>query len=634
MAAWWHIRLVVCTFALCALWKVCAADEDHPVVHVDEGTVEGERITFEDKELDAFYSIPYAEPPIGELRFEKPKPKKPWKGTLSATSKPPPCPQVELIFANNIAFNYSYASEDCLYINVLRSPCSDAKPCSNRPVVIFVHGGAFQWADSSLFYFDTINFAASTGTIVVSFNYRVGVLGFFSTESSDVPGNMGLWDQLLAMKWVKKNIAKFGGNSEDITLYGQSAGAMSAGLHSLVPHSKGLFKRVIMQSGTALSTLMMNSYTGVSRVINFASNLGCYDNDRAWSEQVSSVVACMKKVDASDIIAKLRELKYTQQIYAPRVDGDFMSAHPIEMDPLKISSMEIFAGTCLNEGTLLVENLRYVSPELLSSLAEDYRTGATLATAVIFDIPLGASKKIVQAYYGGYEVEHSFQEVLNILSEMIGDAVFDCPTNYFLMKAAEQGIATYRYVFAHRPSHSFWPKWLGATHGDDVSYTLGSLPLMKEAVTNPESEWRSLAERLNATDFDYTPDEEELMHQLIGTWNSFAVNGKPKIPDTDQDWPKYSEKSPDFIYLQPHNFTKGIGPKLDRCELWKPYLLRQKTTVNTTPKPKPTPRRKPTHSRKPPKQQMDDNTIAGGSVSFGDSTILLTTLAILAKLTL
>lgn len=632
MAASFVTGTVSVTFVLCTLLGTAVTGNDRPTVHVEDGTLAGQRIVYRGKELDVFYSIPYAEPPVGELRYERARPPKPWDGTLDAIRLPSACPQIELLFSLNTSLNYSDASEDCLYINVIKSACSNASMCAKaRPVMVFIHGGAFQWGDSSIFYFDGTNFAATTDIIVASFNYRVGILGFLSTESSVHPGNTGLWDQLLALKWVKKNIAKFGGDPEDITLCGQSAGGMSVGLHALTPQSKGLFKRIILESGTPLSMVLTQSYRGVARLVTLAGRLGCYDNNKDWMQQINEVVMCMKTKETADIFAKMREMEYTQQIFVPVFGDEFMPESPLEMNPLKVRATEVFAGTTLNEGTLMVENLRYVAPQLFASLPHDYRTGVTLAASVLFDIPVGASNKIVQAYYGGYEVQHDYQEVLDILGEMIGDVIFVCPTNFFLMAAAEQGISSYRYVFAYRPTHSFWPKWMGVTHSEDLPYLMGSLPHLKEEMTNKNSKWRYLAEKLDATDFKYLPKEEDFMNQVLGAWRSFIVKGKPTVPLSDEQWPKYSASSPDFYYLQPNNYTRGRGPKLDRCELWKPYIMKQKT-ARPTPRPKPIPRRQPTHGKKPASRNGGttgpiDNTISSGTATFAPSGALLTLVA-------
>ncbi|KAH6929822.1 hypothetical protein HPB50_005973 [Hyalomma asiaticum] len=199
---------------ICLVHK-CVAEAEAPVVVTDSGSVAGMRIEISGRKIDAFLGIPYAEPPVGELRFQRPRPVKAWNGTYQAVHKPTPCKQLLLPIFADITLNYSSASEDCLYLNVWRpaSACQTAEPCEeNLPVVVYVDGNVFQWADSSLFVNDPANFVALTDVVFVTFNYRVSIFGFLSLENSAIPGNMGLWDQNLVLKWVQRNIRNFGGD--------------------------------------------------------------------------------------------------------------------------------------------------------------------------------------------------------------------------------------------------------------------------------------------------------------------------------------------------------------------------------------------------------------------------------------
>ncbi|EEC17332.1 acetylcholinesterase/butyrylcholinesterase, putative, partial [Ixodes scapularis] len=248
------LRTVTAVVTVCMVCLARPAKSDVPIVHTDSGLVMGTRATVGDKRVDAFLGIPYAQPPVGDLRFRKPVPISPWKGTYNASSKPKPCWQLKLRFVENQTIDYSSASEDCLYLNVWRPSCTSTMSCEKKKsVIVFIHGGAFQWGDSSLFIYDAANFVALSDVVYVTFNYRLSILGFLSSDTPELPGNMGLWDQNLVLRWVKRNIGNFGGDANDITIDGQSAGGISAGLHAISPHSQGLFKRVIMSSGTSLS---------------------------------------------------------------------------------------------------------------------------------------------------------------------------------------------------------------------------------------------------------------------------------------------------------------------------------------------------------------------------------------------
>ncbi|XP_042147880.1 cholinesterase [Ixodes scapularis] len=286
---------------------------DVPVVHTDLGAVAGRKLTVSGEQVDAFYGIPYAEPPVGNLRFQKSLPAKPWKEVLSATKKPKPCWQFDFPFGVNITLHYentSIASEDCLYLNIWRpsSACPSTGTCiANLPVVVFFYGGAFQWGDSALFLYDPANFVALSNVVYVTLNYRLGILGFLSSGTETLPGNYGLWDQNLALKWVKRNVGRFGGNPNDVTLNGFSAGAISAGLQAISPHSRGLFHKLILQSSTPLSMILGISLAGVGKFLGVAGNLGCFDGDPDWSENIQKIMKCLEKSNVDYIYNTLRK---------------------------------------------------------------------------------------------------------------------------------------------------------------------------------------------------------------------------------------------------------------------------------------------------------------------------------------
>ncbi|KAH6929825.1 hypothetical protein HPB50_005976 [Hyalomma asiaticum] len=227
----------------------------------------------------------------------------PGKECTTATSKPKACKQLPCPLIPTMTLDYTNASEDCLYVNVWKptSVCAESQASCKRkvPVYVFVHGGGFQWGDSALLIYDAANFVALTDLIVVTFNYRVGINGFLSLEIPEIPGNMGLWDQNMVLKWVQRNIASFGGDPNEVTLGGQSAGSTSVGLHAMSPHSKGLFKRAIMQSGSPLSMIATIYFRGEGKFISAAGALGCYDAKKTLKEQLKEVIVCLRRLDSN-----------------------------------------------------------------------------------------------------------------------------------------------------------------------------------------------------------------------------------------------------------------------------------------------------------------------------------------------
>nr|XP_037278504.1 acetylcholinesterase-1-like [Rhipicephalus microplus] len=592
---------VWCVAVLClsCLSGVLADESQTPLVRIENGLLAGKRISVLGKDVDAFLGIPYALPPIGNLRFEKPQPADAWEGTFQAVNKPPPCRQLDMPFLAGTRLHYSNTTtEDCLYANVWRpsSSCPHSESCGAKlPVIVFIHGGALQWGDSSLFIHDPSVFVAESDVVFVTFNYRVSMFGFLSAKNPDLPGNTGMWDQVHLLKWVQKNIEKFGGDPTMVTLKGQSAGAITAGLHATSPQSKGLFNRIIMESSTPLSLFLTMSFNVVGQFVNVANAHGCIDNSKDWREETHAIVNCLRKVEADTIIAKLKEETTFKQMF-PMVFGDqFFPNDPL--DPETYASLhvkEILLGTTTDEGTVFLNNIRNVAPQFEDYISGNYRLAVTLALKTMFNIPLSHARDITVAYFGDQSVEHNRKSVIDIVCELFADATIYCPTLMFADVVTQRGVKAYRYVFAHRASDNYWPEWIGVTHGDDLPYTMGSLLLPKDEnlFTPPVGQdLRDLV--LKKT---HTQDEEEFVKQIVASWTAFAKHGTPAMVTPGDKWPAHMTSNTLLVSLKPNSFNVTAEQRRSRCNLWKPLLLRkssshasqsssQQTPKTTTAKP-------------------------------------------------
>ncbi len=231
--------------ALLALAVPVAAQAQSPRVAVEGGNVVG----VQQGEVASFKGIPFAAPPVRDLRWRPPQPVAAWQGDLAADRFAPMC--LQPLRARNSVFYLGEepSSEDCLYLNVW----SAARPGERRPVMVFIYGGGWTIGSASLPLYDG-DALARKGAVVVSFNYRVGALGFLAhpeltAEGKGASGNYGLMDMVAALAWVKANIARFGGDPDNVTLYGQSAGSVAIALLQVAPPARGLFHRAIGQSG-------------------------------------------------------------------------------------------------------------------------------------------------------------------------------------------------------------------------------------------------------------------------------------------------------------------------------------------------------------------------------------------------
>jgi len=222
------------------------------------GVLEGVRSIKFNKHLYTFLSVPYAKPPIGELRFKAPEAIEKWDGILQATKWPPFCVQPSMTLASRsspVHVLTKIMTEDCLYLNIW-TPSLKFNKSRKRPVMVWLHGGAFQYGGISVDENDGSALALLGDLVVVTLNYRVSAFGFLNANNpQNAPNNVGILDQRMAMEWVQSNIKQFGGDPQQVTLFGESAGGHSVGLHMISPASQPLFKRAILQSGVPISFL-------------------------------------------------------------------------------------------------------------------------------------------------------------------------------------------------------------------------------------------------------------------------------------------------------------------------------------------------------------------------------------------
>ncbi|KAK8782637.1 hypothetical protein V5799_016025 [Amblyomma americanum] len=518
-----------------AVSTFCAVANDIPTVRIDAGVVVGTRVDAGGTQVDAFLGIPYGKPPVGKLRFQRPQPVQPWEGAYNATAKPRACWQLPFDLLGPLALHYSDASEDCLYVNVWRpvgsQGCASGQQSACRgallPTAVFIHGGAFQWGDSALFVYDAANFVALTGDVVfVTFNYRVSMFGFLDAHGpNETGGNMGLWDQNLALKWVRNNVASFGGDPERVTLWGHSAGAMSVALHALSPHSNGLFHRAIMMSGAPFTMILNRVFNPRASFDSIAAALQCYDARKGSArDQLSEVMTCLRRTEASKAFEALESTRFLQQWFLP-VDNDDFFPHTFMSEKTwdKFPLLDVLIGTTINEGTMFYNLLLKAFPGLSAAEPEEYRLIGTAALSRMFEMPISKARQLADIYYGEDDAARTYDQARDITSTIMGDVFFDCPTQLFADAVASKGVRVHRYSFAHMSSHSFVPPWMGVAHSADLLYTLGSLPFLKdtERYTDPLGK---VGKRFLQTQ-DYTSDEDGFMKELVSAFAQFMRNG-------------------------------------------------------------------------------------------------------------
>ncbi|XP_059097739.1 esterase E4-like [Tigriopus californicus] len=299
------------------------------IVDTQNGPVLGKiETSFEGNDFFGFHSIPYAQPPLGDLRFRDPLPFGDWEGVLDATEDGQACIQIPPLIETG-----TIGQEDCLWLSVYTP---SVIPDTNLPVVVWIHGGRWLVGSARQNTYGPHQLV-DRGVIVVQIQYRLGALGWLSTEDSVAPGNYGFKDQLLALKWVKANIHAFGGNPEQITLLGQSAGGASAHAHSISPLSKGLFQRVISMSGTANAAWSGKQTDHAAVAKKQAGFVGCP------TDTSEALIECLRTVDAVKLTSSATGFsqffpdsgaKLPMGTFYPRVDAEakepFWTMDPVE----------------------------------------------------------------------------------------------------------------------------------------------------------------------------------------------------------------------------------------------------------------------------------------------------------------
>ncbi|XP_024082889.1 esterase FE4-like isoform X2 [Cimex lectularius] len=296
-------------------------------VTVDQGVLRGrEFATHGNRTVYAFQGVPYAKPPLGDHRFKEPVMASSWIGVYDATAFSDVCMQYS--HPHYKSAEPIEGSEDCLYLNVYTPEVPDV-PGGRLSTIVMLHGGAFTFGSGN---FVGAEFLLDHDVILVTVNYRLGPLGFLSTEDDVVPGNMGLKDQLLALKWVHRNIPSFGGDPTRITLAGMSAGAASVHYHLLSPKSRGYFHRAISMSGSALCPWAQTE-NAKEKTKRIAGNLGCPTTDSY------TLIKCLRKRPAKKIVSQVKEfmpwLFYPFTPFGPTVEPQVPTAF-IDEPPVDI----------------------------------------------------------------------------------------------------------------------------------------------------------------------------------------------------------------------------------------------------------------------------------------------------------
>ncbi|CAH0700840.1 unnamed protein product [Spodoptera exigua] len=527
---------------LWSLWAARFVRQPTPVRSLHDGSLIRGQYSV-DNSYQRYTGIPYASSEY-KYRFKAPGPAPKWDGVFEATREHIRCPQTNFKFLSSVL-----GIEDCLTLNVY-SP-NHAWDGAPLPVMVFIHGGGFREGSGAPLLYGP-DFLVRKGVVLVTINYRLNVHGFLCLGTKDAPGNAGLKDQVAALKWVQKNIRAFGGDPDNVTIFGESAGGASVSYHLLSPMSKGLFKRAIAQSGSSL-TAFARQRDPLNQAVALAKAMGLTIND---PQQLYE--AFMNKT--------LNELVATE---IPRVQGRLRFAHlpfvPCTEQP--IDGVEPFiTDTPFN---ILTKGNYNKVPLIIGSNSEEgyYFAGLdnheTLKnlnferSIEVFDLkfPTEKEKKEVannlkKIYVGDEEI--SWKNIVQF-SRYHGEPYFNLPEYIetdLILKTSDEPVYKYQFQYSGRRNMpkfiaglTFWSA-PGATHADELFYlfSLFPIPIMFE---------------------------NEMIRTMTTLWTNFAKYGTPTPEGSEFNWPPTSQELPTRLDINRQVSIVHNPPYTDTVQYWR-----------------------------------------------------------------
>ena len=478
-------------FLLSCIFILNSSYAQQNIIDVEGGKISG--VMNNDKTVESFKGIPFAAPPVGDLRWRAPQPVQPWNGVLACTKfsaspmqgKPVPFS----MWSEEFLIPAEPISEDCLYLNVWTA---NKNKKSKQPVFVWIYGGGFGSGGSACPIYDG-EALAKKGIVVVSINYRVGVFGFFAHPDLNEPsGNFGMLDQIAALKWVKKNIVAFGGDPDQVTIAGQSAGSMSVNTLVASPLAAGLFNKAIAQSGGNFTRGNSSKTNAEAEGLKYAALFS------------AKTVAELKKVDAEVLMKKFIGIR------GPYIDGHVLPEH----------ILDIFQKANQNKVALLVgwnqdEGLLMGPAKSAESLRKDFQK------------QYGSDADAFLKYYSASNDEEAKQTQLDLSR----DQIFGMPGLVWANFQEAQSLPVYVYRFTRIVPAEGQYKQYKAFHTGEVPYMFDNLRFVRRP---------------------WGPVDHELATSMSDYWVSFVKTGNPNH-NKALKWPLFNNKEKSTLYFDAKN---------------------------------------------------------------------------------
>lgn len=512
----------------------------------------------ERKYVTRFLGIPYAKPPIGARRFLRPEPFGTYSQTYNATYFRSHCMQSEYA---NPAIRYFKMSEDCLHLNIF-TPGSTVSATSKYAVIIFIHGGSFITDGAEMFSGDKLS--PFNDVVLVTISYRLNSFGFISngTKSS---GNMGLWDQKMAIQWVHDNIEDFAGDPEKVTVIGNSAGGASVLYQALNPSNRGLFQRIVTQSGSVLAQ-WAQQYNPAGQFLEFVSKMNCS------SGQYSDILRCLQSLPAEVLVTSH---------FRPVVDWDFIQNDPKVIfadDKVDSSSplglfmeMDYLCGVTSKDGANIVTRSLHATGIALNKGVPRNIFESYIFNNILQIYGKNMSEALVQSIkyqYTDWSRPNDHDTNRDKMVDFMSDIHFFEPALNAIKKHNALKVAsgrTYFYVFDHKPFFDLEPEWLeGAKHTMEIPYVFGFPDAMKVAAGFPPDMLFTVPQK-----------EQTLSSVVMKMWTNFAKTGDPNSPvpiDVQgvPAWPTYDLTNQSYLELSTAMTSDSVKSHFaePRMEFW------------------------------------------------------------------
>ncbi|XP_077199416.1 neuroligin-4, X-linked isoform X1 [Paroedura picta] len=651
--------------ALAIRFTLIDGQAQYPVVTTNYGKIRGVRTPLPNEILgpvEQYLGVPYASPPTGERRFQPPEPPSSWTGVRNATQFAPVCPQyldersllndmLPVWFTANLDTVVTYVqdqNEDCLYLNIYvptedgantkksadditsndRGEDEDIHDQNNKkPVMVYIHGGSYMEGTGNMV--DGSILASYGNVIVITINYRLGVLGFLSTGDQAAKGNYGLLDQIQALRWIEENIGSFGGDPKRVTIFGSGAGASCVSLLTLSHYSEGLFQKAIIQSGTALSSWAVN-YQPAKYTAILAEKVGCNMLD------TTDLVECFRNKNYKELIQQTITPATYHIAFGPVIDGDVIPDDPqILMEQGEFLNYDIMLGVNQGEGLKfvdgIVDNDDGVSPN-------DFDFSVSNFVDNLYGYPEGKDtlRETIKFMYTDWADKENPETRRKTLVALFTDHQWVAPAVATADLHAQYGSPTYFYAFYHHCQSEMKPSWADSAHGDEVPYVFG-IPMIGPT------------ELFNC---NFSKNDVMLSAVVMTYWTNFAKTGDPNQPvpqDTkfihtkpnrfeEVAWSKYNPKDQLYLHigLKPRvrdhyratkvAFWLELVPHLHNLnEIFQyvstttkvpppdmtsfPYVTRRSPGKFATKRPLMTPSNNPKHSKDTQKTSSEDTSV-------------------------